>query len=288
MTFPCLGADPDARAPRFAMPAGATDAHAHVIGVPPAYPFVPERSYTPPEATLAAYQAMHAALGIERAVLVTPSVHGSDNRVILEGIAGYGIERCRGVIVVEPDIEEAELERLHGLGVRGVRLNIMFGGGVGLEAFEALAPKIKPLGWHIELLIPVGENLVDLEPIIRRCGAPVSVCHMGFQPVSEPLETPGFLSLLRLVGDGVAWAKLSGNYRIAGDHPHYRSAIPTAQALIAANPERMIWGTDWPHVSLKENMPNDGDLLDALDDYAPDAALKKAILVDNPAALFGF
>lgn len=285
----CLGPDPTPRRPRFAVPAGATDCHAHIIGPPETYPYVPERSYTTPPALLADYQAMHAVLGIMRAVIVQPSVHGTDNRVTLDGIAGYGPAEARGVAVVDADVTDKALSRLHAGGIRGVRLNVLFGGGVGLAALEPLARRIRPLGWHIQLLIDVSRDLVALAPRLRALGLAVVVDHMGYMNVDKGLDHPGFQALRALVRDGVCWAKLSGNYRIApADGPRYRAAIPFAKALIDAGPTRMVWGTDWPHPALTETMPNDGDLIDALDDYAPDAALKRAILVDNPARLYGF
>lgn len=287
MTTPCLGPDPNPRPARFSMPPGACDCHAHVIGPPETYPYVAERSYTPPPALLEDYMAMHRALGIERAVIVHPSLHGTDNRVTLDGIAGYG-RNARGVAVVDPDVTDAELERLNTGGIRGIRFNIMFGGGVELDALEALAERIKPLEWHVQLLINVNRDLVALAPRLRKSGLPFVVDHMGFMDAADGLDHPGFQTLVTLVKDGVCWAKVSGNYRIANDRPHFRNAIPFAKALIEAGPERIVWGTDWPHPALTSNMPNDGDLLDALDDYAPDPALKKMILVENPARLYGF
>jgi predicted TIM-barrel fold metal-dependent hydrolase len=287
MTFPCLGPDPNPVVPAFEMPAGATDCHAHVIGVPPVYPFVEARSYTLPEASLQSFQEMHRRLGIERAVIVTPSVHGTDNRITLEAIQGYGAA-ARGIAVVDPGISDADLRTLDAGGIRGIRLNVLFGGGVGLHALKPLADRIRDLGWHIQLLINIGEALVDLEEQIRALGLPVVVDHMGYLPVEEGPDHPAFQALLRLVRDGYAWVKLSGNYRISSAHPAYRDAIPMARALIKADPTRMVWGTDWPHVALTSNMPNTGTLLNALADYAPDAALRKAILVDNPARLYGF
>ena len=220
MTIPCLGPIPDLAPPRFAMPKGATDTHSHVIGLPPEYPFVPERSYTPPEAPLSAYKAMHAALGIERAVIVTPSVHGTDNRITLEAIAGYG-PGARGIAVVSPEITEQEVLDLHYGGIRGVRLNVLFGGGVGLEAFETLVPKIRGLGWHIQLLIDVSRDMDAMAPLIRSCGIPVVVDHMGHMAVEKGLDDPGFRMFLDLVRDGLAWAKLSGNYRISARRPAF-------------------------------------------------------------------
>lgn len=287
MTIPCLGPIPDLAKPRFQMPAGATDTHSHVIGLPPEYPFVPERSYTPPEAPLSAYRAMHQALGIERAVIVTPSVHGTDNRITIEAIAGYG-PNARGIAVVDPDIPDADLTQLHYGGIRGVRLNVLFGGGVGLQAFEALAPRIRGLGWHIQLLIDVSRDMAQIAPLIRASGIPVVVDHMGHMPVEKGLEDPGFKMFLALVRDGLAWAKLSGNYRISTQRPHFPDAIPFAKALIEACPQHMVWGTDWPHVAQTDNMPDTTDLLNALDDYAPDPEMKRLILVENPATLYGF
>lgn len=286
MTFACLPPRPDPHPPGFAMPPGATDCHAHVIGLPPDYPFVPERSYTPPEATVAAFRAMHARLGIERAVIVTPSIHGTDNRITLEGIAAYG--DARGVAVVGPEIGDDALDDLHAGGIRGIRLNVLMGGGVGLDAFRTLAPRVAERGWHVQLLIHIHEHLETIEDEIRAAGVPVVVDHMGYLPAREGPDHPAFRRLCALLSEGVAWVKVSGNYRIARDAPRYASAIPLAQALIAANPERVVWGTDWPHVALREGMPDTGDLTDALADYAPDEAVRQAILVDNPARLYGF
>lgn len=287
MTFACLGPDPDVRAPDFEMPAGATDTHAHVIGSPPEYPYVPERAYTPPPAPLEAYRAMHRALGIERGVIVTPSCHGTDNRITLEAIAAYGAG-ARGIAVVEETVLDRELAHLDDGGVRGLRLNVLFGGGVGLDALETLGPRARELGWHVQLLIDVSENLARIAPAIRRLGIPVVIDHMGHMPVDRGLDDPGFQLLLNLVRDGLVWIKLSGCDRVSARPPEYSDAAPMARALIEAAPGHMVWGTDWPHVSKAEHMPNDTMLLNRLADYAPDPDMRRAILVDNPARLYGF
>lgn len=286
MTRDCLAPDPAARSPRFAMPPGACDCHAHVIGPPERYPYVPERSYTPPDAGLAAYKRLHEVLGIERAVIVQPSVHGTDNQVTLDAIAGYGPE-CRGVAVVDETVSDGELMALHEGGVRGLRLNILFGGGVGLQALEPLAERVAHMGWHIQLLLDASD-MDELAPRIRKLPAPVVVDHMGHMAVAKGMDHPGFQALLGLVRDGLCWIKLSGNYRISTEAPEFADAIPFARALIEAAPGHMVWGTDWPHPALFDFMPNDGDLLDALATYAPEDELRNAILVDNPARLYGF
>lgn len=286
MTTPCLGPDPTPHPPRFSVPPGACDCHAHVIAAPEVHPYVAERSYTPPPASLEAYKALHRVLGIERAVIVQPSVHGTDNRVTLEAIAGYGPD-CRGIAVVDGTVGDKDLTRLHEGGIRGVRLNVLFGGGVGLQALEPLAARIADMGWHIQLLLDA-RTMEDLAPRVRRLPVPVVVDHMGHMNVAHGMDHPGFRALLSLVRDGLAWIKLSGNYRISAEGPPYRDAVPIARTLIEAAPQHMVWGTDWPHPALSEKMPNDGDLLDALDDYAPEPDLKQAILVDNPARLYGW
>ncbi len=286
MTKPCLGPDPKPRPPKFAVPAKACDCHAHVLGPPEKYPYVAERSYTPPTALLEDYQSLHRVLGIERAVIVQPSVHGTDNRVTLDGIAGYGAD-ARGIAVVNTDVTDRKLQRLHEGGMRGVRLNLLFGGGGGLHTLEPLAQRIADMGWHVQLLLDA-RDLVELAPRLRSLPVPVVVDHMGHMNVAQGIEHPGFQMLVKLVRDGVCWIKLSGNYRISSAGPPYKDVIPFARALIEAAPQHMVWGTDWPHPALNDFMPNDGDLLDALDDYAPEADLKRAILVDNPANLYGF
>ncbi len=288
MTRPCLGPLETSEAIAFAMPPGATDTHFHIIGTPPAHPFTPERVYTPPPAPVSACREMHGRLGIERAVIVTPSCHGTHNEITLEAIEAYGPQNARGICVVPPDVSDAALERLNGGGVRGLRLNVLFGGGVGLDAFRSLAPRAKELGWHVQLLIDVSENLAEIEADIRAIGIDVVVDHMGHLPAGKGTTDPGFQRLLGLVSDGLAWAKLSGCDRIATDAPLYEDAIPFAHALLDAGPDRMVWGTDWPHVSKFEIMPDDGILLNRLAVYAPDEELRKRVLVDNPARLYGF
>ncbi|MEM9199900.1 MAG: amidohydrolase family protein, partial [Pseudomonadota bacterium] len=263
MTAPCLAPLAQASPPKSPLPRGACDCHAHVILPQVDHPFVANRSYTPPPAPLAAYKAMHERLGIERAVIVQPSVYGTDNRVTLAAIAGYGPE-CRGIAVVDADVGDTDLRALDAGGIRGLRINTLFAGGIGLDDLEALAVRIAELGWHFQLLID-GPTLAELEPRLARLPVPVVIDHMGHVQTADGLNQPGFRALLRLVERHGAWVKLSGNYRMSQDAPDFADVIPFAQALIAAGPDRMVWGTDWPHPALSAFMPDDGTLVDALD-----------------------
>ena len=283
---PCQGPDPLPRAPRFRMPRGACDCHAHVIGSPGRYPFTAERSYTPPPAPEEAYFAMHNALGIERGVLVQVSVHGTDNRLLVETLRRHP-RRLRGIAVVTPDVADAELDVLDAAGVRGLRCNELFGGGVGLEAMETLARRIARRGWHLQLLID-GRRLPSISARLARLPVPFVIDHMGCIPTAGGLGGPGFQELCKLLQEADCWVKISGANRIASEPIPYRDTIPFARALVAARPERAVWGSDWPHVAIKGPMVNDGVLLDLLAEWVPDAATRTRILVDNPAALYGF
>lgn len=272
--------------PSFRVPDGACDTHAHVIGLPPAYPFVPERSYTPPEASEASYLAMLDALRVSRGVLVQVSVHGTDNRRMVE-VLRHNSTRLRGVAVVAPDVSERELLDLTAAGVRGIRLNVLFGGGVSIDAMESLAQKVAPLGWHIQLLLDA-RDLPEIGPRIERLPVQVVIDHMGHMPVSAGTDHPGFQWLLRLVGNGRAWVKLSGAYRVSQTGAPYHDTLPFARALLQAAPDRCVWGSDWPHVAVPGPMFDTGDLLDLLSVWAPDETTRRRILVENPARLYDF
>ena len=286
MTTPCLPPLQSPSAPRDPLPDGACDCHAHVILPEAAHPFVANRSYTPPPATLDAYLAMHKRLGIQRAVIVQPSVYGTDNRVTAAAIAAYG-DACRGIAVVEPDCPDAELAALNAAGIRGARINTLFGGGIDLGALDALAHRAADIGWHLQLLID-GPTLAELAPKLATLPVDIVIDHMGHVQAHDGLDQPGFVALRRLVSSGKAWVKLSGNYRISNQRPEFEDAIPFARALIRDGAERMLWGTDWPHPAMFDFMPDDGKLLDALDSYVDSNDQKIAILVDNPAVLYGF
>jgi 2-pyrone-4,6-dicarboxylate lactonase len=281
---PCPGPDPAPHDPRtFTVPPGAVDTHAHVIGLPPRYPLVPARSYTPPAAAAAAYLAMLDATGMAYGVLVQVSVHGADNTLLAETLRAHPA-RLRGVAVIPPDLPERDCVALKEAGVVGLRLNVLYGGGIGFEGLERYGALCRDMGWHLQFLLDA-RTLPGLAARLAALPVPFVVDHMGHSPAAGGVREPGFATLLSLVRDG-AWGKLSGAYRLA-DAP-WSSTVPLAQALHAAAPGRCLWGSDWPHVAHWAPMINVGDLLDLFGQWLPDAAARRAVLVDNPAALYGF
>jgi predicted TIM-barrel fold metal-dependent hydrolase len=279
--------------PQLPTPPLACDTHAHVFGPADRFPYTEERSYTPPDAPLEKYIAMLDTLGFARGVLVQGSAHGRDNSAMLDGLLKYP-ERLRGVIVADSALTNLQMLRLHAVGVRGLRFNHFFrhgklhyGGGVALTEAENLALRLKALRWHIQLWIDVND-LPTVEPLIRALGVPVVVDHMGRTDAHDGIDMPGFQCLLRLLGEGLCWVKLSGAHRLCDDWPDYIPARPFHEALVRTNPEQLIWGTDWPHPRIEVEMPNAGHLLDLFNKWTPDEALRHKILVDNPAKLYDF
>ncbi len=286
---PCAEPNPQPRAPTFELPPLSCDSHAHICGPASRYPYAPERVYTPPDALMPAYRHMLDTLGVRRAVLVQPSVYGSDNRALLDALA-TDPAHLRGVAVIALDTPMAELERMHALGVRGVRCNIVDvkegRGRLPMDMLTALAKRIKPLGWHLEFLMHVDE-FPELDTLLKDFPVEVVFGHLGYMRADQGLAA-GFQALLRLAKDGRAWVKLSGPYRISTGPLPYADLTPYASALLEYAPEQRVWGTDWPHVILKGMMPNDGDLCDCLATWVPDAQQRARVLVDNPARLYGF
>lgn len=287
--------DPPAAAQRPANrpPASACDTHAHVFGPADRFPYARERSYTPPDAPLEAYLAMLDTVGFARGVLVQGSAHGRDNGALLDALRRTP-DRLRGVAVADADTPAAELRRWAALGVRGLRFNHFFRGGqlhyqggVPLTAAEALAPVMAELGWHLQLWIDV-KDLPDTIPALKRIGLPVVIDHMGRTDAGAGIQTPGFQSLLRLLGDGGCWVKVSGAHRLSRRPCDYSDARPFHEALVSTNPERLVWGSDWPHPRMESAMPEVGALFDLFVQWTPDAATHRRILVENPARLYGF
>ena len=286
----CAAPDPAPRQPHLRLPSLSCDTHAHICGPAARYDYSAQRIYTPPDALYPDYRAMLDTQGIARAVLVQPSVYGSDNTVLLQALA-QDPTRLRGVAVIEADTPLTELQRMHALGVRGVRCNIVDvkegKGRLPLAHLQALARTIAPLGWHLEFLMHVDEY-PQLDELLEDFPVDVVFGHLGYMATGKGVEAPGFQALLRLLRGGRAWVKLTGPYRISGSPMPYADVSAFAHALTEAAPQRIVWGSDWPHVMVKGAMPNDGDLCDLLSDWVSDPVLRHQVLVDNPAWLYGF
>jgi predicted TIM-barrel fold metal-dependent hydrolase len=250
---------------------------------------IDNRGYDPPESTLENMLAMHSMLGIDRVVFTQPSVYGTDNSAILDAGDRLG-DRARAVVAVGGGITDDELNALHRRGARGIRLNLDNIGGMPVEIDQvpALASRIGELGWHVEFLF-AGRELPELLPLLRSLEVPVSIGHFGYMPAMEGVDYPPFRALLELVREGNTWVKLSAPNRLGvGDLPPWPDVVPLARALIAANPDRMLWATDWPHPNKFGDQPNDADLLEQLELWAPEEEMRRRILVDNPSKLYGF
>ncbi len=283
----CQGADPSPRPSWVGMPEGACDAHMHIFGARARYPMVPDRNYTPPEATVEAYEALARVLHIRRTVIVQPSVYGVDNACTLDALLALSLE-ARAIVAVDNSVSDAELQRLHARGARGIRFNLLMRGGIGITDAECLAERIKGMGWHIEVMMDVSSD-PELTERLGRLGVPVVFDHIGHIRPGTRTDDPGFQAMVRLVGDGGAWVKLSGAYRVTvEDRTPYADVGAHVRVLLEVNPQRCLWATDWPHPGINVPMPNDGALLDMLGYWARDAALRRRILVDNPADLYGF
>ena len=288
----CDGPDNRPRKPRLKAPPGSIDCHAHIFGPVSRYPFSPKRLFTPPDVTIRQYRALLATLGIERAVLVTPSVYGMDNERQLDALVEMR-GQWRGVAVVPTDVGDSELERLHRAGFRGVRVNLFAKSGLMLDDLEAIAARISGFKWHVQLHVDA-RSIDELAPRLRRLPVDVVFDHMGHVPAAAGVGHPGFAALLGLMQQGRFWAKLSAPYRLSELPYPYDDVTPFARALIAAAPDRVVWGSDWPHPAVPGHMPanfvmpNDGDLLDILALWTGDPAQQRKILADNPRRIYDF
>jgi predicted TIM-barrel fold metal-dependent hydrolase len=280
----CLAPLPPGAPPARRLPMGACDTHMHVFGPAGRYPLVPVRAYTPHVSSLDDYRQMMAHLGIDRAVLIQPSVYGTDNRRHLEALQAAP-DMLRAVVVIPPETSEAELRRLDRLGVRGIRVNRYNPGGLCLGKVANLGARIAPLGWHIQLQIALS-NTPALEHIASNCPAPIVIDHFGLPNPVKGVTAPDFQNLLRLLDDSRVWVKLSAPYRSSRLPLPYSDLAPFAEALIACRPDRLLWATDWPHVDQFAVMPDDAALLDASPIWQASPHIRQAILVDNPAHLY--
>lgn len=289
----CAAPDRNPRAPRTPFPALACDTHAHIFGPAAQFPYARERIYTPPDSTVDDYRKLLAALGAQRAVLVQPSVYGEDNAAMLNAMQRFG-PGVRAVAVADPNISSSDIGALHRAGVRGLRFNVVDRRDgkniVPAGMLRGLAARVAEFGWHIELLVNVDEA-AGFAKAVADIPVPIVLGHLGYPKSGARGWTAhaAFDDLLRLLDGGRCWIKLTGPYRIsaAADLP-YEDVDAAAHKLVAAAPQRLVWGTDWPHVMKKKRMANDGELADLLERWVPDAMTRARILVDNPAELYGF
>jgi predicted TIM-barrel fold metal-dependent hydrolase len=286
----------------FDVPAGACDCHTHIHGDVEKFPFFAGRVYTPEPASPEEMAALHKTLHMQRVVIVTPSVYGTDNSATRFGMKARGAD-ARGVAVIDDKTPESDLDAMQQDGFRGIRLNLATGGvndpNVARQRFSAAVDRIKARGWHVQIYtnLPVITGIKDL---VAASAVPVVFDHFGGAQTALGMEQPGFADLVELVKSGKAYVKISGAYRASKLAPDYQDAAPFAKALIAANGDRIVWGTDWPHPDsvtppgkkATDVTPllqiDDGRLLNQLVVWAPDAATRKRILVDNPVRLYGF
>jgi D-galactarolactone isomerase len=274
-----------AEKPRLAAPPLACDTHMHIYEK--RFPLVPD-AVPPPEAPVAAYRRVQQRLGITRAVVVQPNAYGKDNRCTLEAIAALGLDRARGVAVIDAAATDAEIEELTRAGIRGIRFHLMPKGYLGWDVIEALSARIQGFGWHAQIQLN-GRELPEREAVLRRLPGTIVVDHVGRFHDPVPPDHEAFRALQRLVDSGRFWVKLSAPYEsVSRDGPPlWRDVGALAKALIRQAPERMLWASNWPHPGQK-SPPDDALLLDLLLDWAPDEAARRRILVDNPALLYGF
>ena len=280
------GPDPDTRTPKFKLPELACDAHTHIFGPGDKYPYV--GSYIPPDAPLADFQKLHKILGIGRAVIVNASVHGTDNSVALDAIKVSG-GRYRAVANIDGTITEQGLQELHDGGFRGCRFNFVkhLGGTPDMKVFHRIIDMIAPLNWHVDLHFDA-IDLPDYAELLAKLPVRYTIDHMGRVKAADGIDQLPFRTLLDLMQrDEKCWVKVSGCERVTSIGPPFTDAVPFAKKICDTAPDRVIWGTDWPHPNVKA-MPNDGDLIDLIPLFAPDPAVQHKILVDNPARLFEF
>jgi predicted TIM-barrel fold metal-dependent hydrolase len=284
----------------FDVPAGACDCHTHIHGDPAAFPFFSGRVYTPETALPEEMALLHKALRIQRVVIVTPSVYGTDNSATLYGMKARGAN-ARGVAVIDDKTPESDLDAMARAGVRGIRINLATSGisdpQVARNRFQSAAERVKGHKWHVQIYTNLAV-ISSIKDLVAASPVPVVFDHFGGAQAELGVGQPGFADLLALVRSGKAYVKISGAYRASKLAPDYPDAAPLARALIEANPQRIVWGTDWPHPNSSSGKPameltplfqiDDGRLMNQLPVWAPDARVRKTILVDNPVRLYGF
>ena len=271
----------------FKPPPLACDAHCHVFGPAAKFPYDPKAAYHPEDAPFEALQALHARLGLQRAVIVHASCHGADMRVTLDAIARAG-GHYRGTAIIDSSYSEKDLERMHEGGIRAVRFNFVrhLGGRPDMGFFRKTVARLQALGWHLILHLDA-QDLIEFEDLFSKLPVPFVIDHMGRVKAADGLEQPPFKTLLGFLKNDNAWVKICGAERVSSEGPPFTDAVPFGRALVEAAPDRVLWGTDWPHPNVKW-MPDDAELVNLLPLMVPGKDLQYKILVDNPARLYGF
>ena len=273
--------------PKTKIPPGATDCHHHIYDS--RYPVDPQAVLRPPDATVADYRLLQKRIGTTRNVIVQPSTYGVDNRLLLEALGQFGVATARGVAVVNTEVTDAELGKLHAAGVRGIRFNLAQSGGRVLNRVDPLSKRVASLGWHIQVNAS-GDQIADAKALWNNLPCQIVYDHLGHVPEPQGLRHPVFSVICELLHRGKAWVKLSGFYidtKIGS--PTYADSVAVAKAYVKEAPERLVWGSDWPHPTEKENeKPDDAMLLDLMAECVPDEVMRNRMFVDNPAKLYGF
>lgn len=283
----CPGPDRHTRKPKFVMPRGATDCHVHVFGPQHIYPFSPLRSYTPEDCTVEDLEQVHATLGIDRVVIVHGGAHGTDNRVTLAALDRNPATR-RGVAVIPSGLPRQELEDMHRRGMRGCRMSTVVSGGASFAHLRALSEETLDLGWHLVLHFNRADELVEVAPSLKELRSNFVLDHMARISAQEGVDSVPFATLMRLLDTDRCWVKLASLYRLSAEPFPHRDMLPMIERVVAHRPDRILWGSNWPHPICPVPMPNDGDLVDLIPLWLPDERAQRLALVDNPAALYGF
>jgi 2-pyrone-4,6-dicarboxylate lactonase len=281
--------------PRFKLPAGSVDSHCHVFGPSNVFPYAPERKYTPCDASKEQLFALRDHLGFDKNVIVQATCHGTDNRALVDALKASN-NKARGVATVGRDVTRAELDALHAVGVRGTRFNFVkrLADSTPREVLLEIAEKVAPLGWHIVIYFEA-QDLPEFYDFFTSLPTTVVVDHMGRPNVDKPVDGPEFALFMKMMREHTnIWSKvtcperltLTGPAALNGEQNAYRDVVPFARKLVESFPDRVLWGTDWPHPNLKDHMPDDGLLVDFIPSIATTAELQKKLLVDNPTRLY--
>lgn len=284
---PCPGPDRHPKCPTFTIPKGACDTHVHVFGPQAQFPFSDQRSYTPEDCTYEDLMQLHDVLGVDRAVIVHGGAHGTDNSATLAAL-DRNPTRLRGVAVIPSGLPESELADMHRRGMRGCRMSTVVSGGASFAHLDHLASETFDLGWHLVLHFNKATELVDVAPQLQATRSPFVLDHLARISAAEGVDSEPFRTLLRLLDTDRCWVKLASLYRLSAEPYPHRDMLPMIEKVVALRPDRILWGSNWPHPICPVAMPNDGDLVDLIPLWLPDARTQKLALVDNPASLYGF